>query len=51
MKKLRTCVKNLTQPIFVKKSYLYLGIQPLITIKNIKLKVILIEIIIVKSEQ
>lgn len=51
IKKAKTWPKNLTQPILVRKSYRYRGIQPLITIKNIRQSVIFNVIMIVKSEK
>lgn len=50
-KNTKTCPKNFTQPILVRKSYRYRGMQPLITIKNINDKVTFIENIEVKSKK
>jgi hypothetical protein len=51
MKNTKTCPKNFTQPILVRKSYRYRGIQPLITIKNISDNVTFTENIEVKSKK
>ena len=46
-----TCPRNLTQPSFVKKSYLYRGIAPRITIRKSRQRQIFTEITVVKEEK
>lgn len=50
-KNARTCPKNFTQPILVRKSYRYRGIHPRITIKNISDRVTFTDKTEVKSKK